>query len=476
MIDWSKDFQDSNAKEWIEEIKKSIKDSSELEQLLWKTYEGFSINSFYTHESDIKHFPLTKKNKGWEIRQLIYTDKIQAANQSILKALENGADSILYKGSLPDTESEITALFKDIKLDWIANHFDFGESNLAWLYLWIDLCNSKKLDLNKLHGSINYDPLGDLMISGNFDYNQEETEKVFGAYIQTSKLDLPLFKSIGINARNIRESGGNATQELAVAIAIFVEYVEWIKKNSLNPEDYLSLFQFNLSVEGNYFIEIAKFKAFRVIYQMVMEAYGWKNIPIINATTTNRNKTVYDEYNNILRSTSESMSAIIGGVDSVTILPFNENHKLPDEFSYRMSRNIQILLKEEVFLDKVEDVAAGSYYIDYIIQELINHSWGLFIEIENQNGYISALKNKYIQQKVEQINVTQQTNYNSVKDVLIGSNKYINKSETKSGQFTKLFHQDISKEEKLIIPLKLSRLSEKIEIQRLKSEETNYKK
>jgi methylmalonyl-CoA mutase len=164
------------------------------------------------------------------------------------------------------------------------------------------------------------------------------------------------------------------------------------------------------------------------------------------------------------------MSAAIGGVSSMSILPFDETYRLPDEFSYRLSRNIQLVLKEEAMLNKVSDPAAGSYYIDQITQKMVDAAWKLFLEIEKNGGYIASLKNKLIQQKVQLVAEKQQSDLMSGKWVSVGTNKYPNKTETKTGEYTKVEHTDISNENKIAIPLKPVRLAEKIEFERMKQE------
>lgn len=472
-INWSNEFPIPSTEQWIEEIKRSVKDPKELEKLIWNTDNGFDLNAFYRKEDTSKITPssLASAKNDWEIRQVIYTDKIIAANQSALSALENGADSLYFKATSVGTEKEIDALLKNIRLDWINTHFDFEESNVAWLYLYLDYLETNNFDPAIIKGSINYDPMSEILLGGNFIYEEKEAEKIFASVLQTVNTQLPNLKIVNVNACNVRESGGNAIQELAVALAMTVEYLDWAEKNKIDPNTIWQHLQFHLSISNEYFLEIGKFRAFKILFQNLAKAYGRENEQLsLHAINLRRNKTIYDPHNNLIRGTSDAMSAAIGGATSITILPFDETYKLSDEFSYRLSRNIQLILKEEAMMHQVSDPSAGSYYIEQITQKMVDGAWKLFLEMEKQGGYIASLKNKFIQQKVQLIAEKQNSDLMGGKLTLVGTNKYPNKTETKTGEYTKVEHTDLSAENKIAIPLKPIRLAEKIEFERMKQE------
>jgi len=478
-INWSKEFKMPTTQQWIEEIKKSVKDPKELEKLIWNTDNGFDINAFYRKEDNAKITTSPfKRNNNWDIRQVIYTDKIIAANQSALKALETGADSLYFRSTTVGTEKEVNALLKNIRLDWISTHFDFEESNVAWLYLYLDYLQTNNFNPQTIQGSINYDPFSELLLTGNFNYEEKEAKKIFASVLQTIQLEMPQFKIVNMNANLVRESGGSAVHELAVALSMMVEYIEWAEENKINTDLVWNNHQFHFSVNTEYFLELAKFRAFKILFTNLAKAYKKSDIqPYVHAINTKRNKTIYDAHNNLIRATNEAMSAAMGGVNSISILPFDETYRLPDEFSYRMSRNIQMILKEESRLHLVNDPAAGSYYIEQITHKMAEAAWKLFLEIEKQGGFTQAMKNKFIQQKVEIIAEKQQSEFMSGKLVTVGVNKYPNKNETKTGEYTKVEHTDISNENKIAIPVKPVRLAEKIEFERMKMESnSNVKK
>lgn len=471
-VNWLSDFEIPQTEAWIEAVRKSVKDPKELEKLIWNNPNGFDLNPLYRKEdTDQINTNILSGDPDWEINQLIITDKIIAANQSALLALENGADAIYFKGTQIGNENEINALLKGIRIDWTKVHFDFEESNVAWLYLYLDYLKSNDYKTSEIKGSVNYDPLAEVLVHGNFHYEEKESQTIFASVLNTVATEIPQLKIVNINANLIREAGGNAVQEIAVALSMLVEYLDWADKNNINQQHIWNNHQFNLSISHEYFIELAKFRAFNILFSHIAGAYQVSKLrPYLHGININRNKTLYDSYNNLIRATTEAMSGAMGGCNSITIKPYDESYRLPDEFSYRLSRNIQILLKEEAKLNKVSDPGAGSYYIEEITDKLATGAWKLFLDIQQQGGYLAALKKKFIQQHVQMTAEKEQSDFVSGKHVLVGTNKYPDKKEMRKTDYTKVIHADISNPDKIAIPLKPVRLAEKIEIERLKLE------
>jgi methylmalonyl-CoA mutase len=400
-----------------------------------------------------------------------------AANQSALKALENGADSLVFKGSDVPSEREMDALFKDIHLDWFPSHYDLGESNTALLYLLLDYFETNNYDLAAMKGSIYIDPLSDLYLQGNFDYTEQETFRLLKTLLETGIRQLPGFRLVHINTLNLRDAGASAAQELGIGLAQAAEYLHRLTDMGLDAADILPRMQFYSGTGGDYFMEIAKYRALRQLLDMLSQAYGHPQISIpVLAATAHRNKTVFDPHNNMLRATAETMAAAIGGADQVTVMPFDEIYRQPDEFSYRMTRNLQLILKEEAAIGLVVDASAGSYYIETLTQKLADQSWELFLEIEKQGGYISALKNKFIQQQIEFVSNKEKQEVTEGKKVLIGTNKYVNKNERKSGEYTRVHENPVFRPEMLVVPIRPERLAEKLETERLKLESQKAEK
>lgn len=477
-MQFDKTFPKPETAEWIAEIHRTVKRPEDLEKLVWQNENGFVLNAFYreenTEELKYKGFNPLQVSNTWEIRQPVYTGKIMAANQSALLALENGADSLEFRGDSFDTDKEMQALFKDIHLDWIAAHFDFGESNIALLYMLSDYYSNMGYAIENMQGSINIDPIRDLMRQGNYEFSQADTIRILHAVLRSGQTQLPGYKLLGVNTLFYNNSGANAVQELAFGIAQAVEYLGWLTEQGLDPGFVMQQFHFNMGIGSDYFTEIAKFRAFRVLWPSIAEEYTKEfSLPYVNAVSSDRNKTMYDPHNNLLRNTTEAMSAAIGGVHSITLNPFDAIYKNPDEFSYRMARNIQLLIKEEAYLHKVADPSAGAYYIEMLTEKIADQAWELFREVQREGGLIQALKNKMVQRHIESNANKQKEAFRDIQKILVGINKYPNTNEKITGKYVKVPEKIFFKENLEVMPIREERIAEPLEIARLKKEEEN---
>lgn len=475
MNDWS-EFHIPDESERIQALRKSVKDLSELEKLIWKTPEGFQLNSFYTSE-DVSNTEPIFYHRDWEIRQLVYIDKIMAANQAVLSALNNGANSIVFKGNYLPSEKEFNALFKGVHLDWFSSYYDFGESNPGFFYTLIDYFTQQSIDVTKVKGGIYHDPLIDVALQGGFNYSEKETFSLLKTMLETTQTHLPQFRVIALNTHYLRDAGSNACIEIAVGLSQLTEYVHRLTDLGLSVSTILQSVSWNTGIGADYFIEIAKYRALHSLMQKWLTAYQTENISIpVNAITINRNKTMFDYHNNILRSTSEAMAAAIGGADAITVAPFDDVTELPNEFSYRLSRNLQLILKEEAWLNKNADPSSGSYYLEVLTQKIEEQSWELFLNMESQGGYIASLKNKFIQQKIELTSQEEILKFNNQKRVLVGTNKYVNTQEVSMPKSFRESYLPEFRETSQIVPLSVKRLSEKMELERMKLVEDKAQK
>ncbi len=236
---------------------------------------------------------------------------------------------------------------------------------------------------------------------------------------------------IGVNGYFFQNAGATLLQELAFSLAIANEYLYRLSELGINVNDIAKHISFNIGVASNYFMEIAKIRALRYLWTKLLEAYDIKdNMEInIHAITSNYNKTAYDPYVNILRSTTEAMSAVIGGVDSLTVRPFDAVYKSPDAFSQRIARNIQLILKEEAHFDKVIDPAGGAYYIESLTNSFIQEGWKFFMQLQEQGGYIASFKSGKIQEMIETTQQKRDMNIAMRQEILLGTNQYPNLKE-----------------------------------------------
>jgi len=464
-------FSSHSMQDWISEIKKTVTDPKELEKLIWKTENGFHLNVFYNNENTQPVF-LPSPGKT-EFRQLIYADKIMAANQAAQAAVKDGADSLYFKLTALGTENEINALLKNLDPEKTPLHFDFEESNVAWLYMYVDYLQTNQFNPENVKGSINYDPMSEILLGGNFIYAEAEAEKIFQSVLEAVSFELPQFKIINVNAFNIRECGGNQVQEIAVALAMTVEYMNWANKNGIEPKKVFDHIQFHLSAGNDHLLEISKLRAFRILIQQLAAAYGINDFqPQINSVGMNRNKTIYSAENNIIRSTLESLGSVLGGANSITLHPHDDTFRMPEK-SYKTTRDILKSITRELSLSTKEDLVSGSYYLENLTKKISEISWDLFLEIDKQDGYIACLKNKFIQQQILTLAEKQQSDFMSGELSVVAVNVYLNKNETKTTEYTRVEHSDLSNENRISIPLKAQRISEKLEFERMKKESTS---
>ena len=269
---------------------------------------------------------------------------------------------------------------------------------------------------------------GTLEVSEDFLFNSLKIA------IEWTKENSPNLKVIGINTLPYVNAGASSVQELAIAISTFVHYVNNLSERGVSAEDVFSKTIFTFGISSNYFMDIAKFRAIRVLLENIAENYQvelGKCKPKISAKSSDYYQTNLDPYVNMLRSTTQAFSAIVGGVDSITTLPFDETIRKSDNFSRRIARNIHTILREESHLDQVIDPAGGSYFIETLTEELAKSAWNLFKQIENNGGILESLKNNFIQTEIEKVADERSKDINKRKSVIVGTNMFADIKEKK---------------------------------------------
>ena len=420
------------------------------EKLIWKTNEGINVKPFYTAEdlenlqylnSKPGEFPYLRGNQSsannWEIRQDVVVDNVETANATALQALNLGATSIGF--IIPEgkklTQSEFSRLLKDIFFDCININFVNHSDSLEIFECLLAEAKSKNIETSRIIGSIDNDPLGYLSKKGSFAHSGDQDIKRSVALLKKASPLFPGLRTLGINGQIFHNAGGTVVQELALSLAIISDYLDILTKEGIKPEGIAKSIQINLSIGPVYFMEIAKNRAARLLFARLIKSWGVEDEDALKAfihcTTSEWNQTVFDPYVNMLRSTTESMSAVMGGCDSLTITPFDKAFRKTTKFSERIARNTQIILKEEAWLDKVQDPAAGSYFIESLTDSIINESWKLFLEIEELGGYLAAFKAGEIQKRINSSADLRNQNIAGRREVLLGTNQFPNPLEHK---------------------------------------------
>lgn len=439
------EFAPTTTEAWKEKAVADLKGADYEKKLVWKTNEGFAIQPFYRRE-DIASLATTnalpgeypfvrgnkKDNNEWCVRQDIEVTDYAEANAKALQVLERGADSLGFKikGKMLSAEG-IETLLKGIHACCIELNFVtcVGKS-VELANILINYFTAKGYDLSVLRGSINYDPLNKLVAKGKEIGEYADTLKTLVETMQA----LPEYKCVAVNALSMNNAGSYISQELGYALAWGHEYLSTMVEAGVPVDVAAKAVKFNFGISSNYFMEIAKFRAARMLWATIVKQYepqcDCACKMAVHAETSTFNLTLFDAHVNLLRTQTEAMSAAIAGVDSITVCPFDKTYETPDEFAERIARNQQLLLKEECHLDKTVDPAAGSYYIETLTASIAKQAWELFLAVENADGFLAEAKAGNIQRAVNKSGDARREAVSKRREILLGTNQYPNFTET----------------------------------------------
>lgn len=442
----------------MEVVTKDLKGADFQKRLVWKTNEGFPVNPFYRAE-DIAgsraaenlpgQFPYvrsTRKDNKWYVRQEIDVQDFPEANKKAVALLERGITSFgfhLPKNAL--TAENLGILLNGIAPDKVELNFSTCISRTVDLAgLLVDYLTSRGLNLMECFGSIEFDPFRKILKKG-VDEPQWVEKAVEMVKVTAS---LPRYRAITVTGNRMNDAGAYSYQELGYSLSYGNQVLSELIGNGIDPSLAAKKIKFELGVGSNYFMEIAKFRAARWLWAEIVNAYqppcardcdnkaadGTCRCAAkmnIHATTSRFNQSLYDPYVNLLRTQTETMSATIGAVDSLTVRPFDEAFETPTDFAERIAVNQQLLLKEESHFDKITDPSSGSYYIETLTASLAEQAWKLFIETE-ETGFYESLKAGTVQ---DAINASSDARFQAVanrREILLGTNQYPNFRETMS--------------------------------------------
>jgi len=437
------EFAPVSTEEWMAKITADLKGVPFEKKLVWKTGEGFNVNPFYraedieglkTTESLPGEFPYvrgTKKDNDWKVRQNIEVCCFKGANEKALDLLTKGVTSLgfIIKGDEVNEEN-ITTLLEGICPASVELNFNICNCKAEKLIgILADYFKGKGVDAEKCYGSVNYDAFKKPLVKG-----KENSEWVEGAAaVLKAGQALPNYRVLAVNAFLFNNAGAYISQELGYALAWGNELMAKLTEAGFTADEVAKKIKFNFGISSNYFMEIAKFRAARWLWAEIVAAYKpaceCACKMVAHAQTSEWNMTVYDAHVNLLRSQTEAMSAALAGVDSITVRPFDKIYQTPDDFSERIARNQQLLLKEECHLDKVVDPSAGSYYVEVLTNSLADVAWKLFLEVEEKGGFSVAVNAGEIQNAVNASNVARKKAVATRREILLGSNQYPNFTE-----------------------------------------------
>ena len=443
------EFQAPTTQQWLDKIQVDLKGADFQKRLVWRTNEGFNVQPFYRREdlANLKtpdalpgEFPFVRGNKKdnneWYVRQdIVVNDPVQA-NAKALDILNKGVDSLGFKVAGSQVSAELVdTLLNNIRCDIVEVNFSTCPSHVLDLAnILVAYFEKKNYDKEKVVGSINFDPLVKMVMKGK---DTTPMLEVAPKLVEVLK-EYPCFRCISVNTEALNNAGAYIVQELGYALAWGNEYLQQLVDADIDVDLAAKSIKFNMGVSENYFMELAKFRAARLLWAQIVKQYEPKCDcackMIINATTSTYNQTLFDSYVNLLRSQTEAMSAALGGVHSMVVTPFDVTYEEATDFSERIARNQQLIIKEESHFDRIVDPGAGSYYIEHLTDALATEAWKIFLKVEEEGGFLAATKAGVIQDDINATNVKRHGDAAKRKEFLLGTNQFPNFTEKSEGK------------------------------------------
>lgn len=437
------EFPPIPTEKWEEAITVDLKGADYERKLVWRTDEGFNVRPYYRAEnleglqflgSQAGEFPFvrgTRKNNRWKIHQTISVDDPQKANEEALHLLNTGVDSLGLHLLKELSDADLEVLLKDIQIPAIDIAF-CGEMQEKFVDQVLALVAKKGINKEDVHIAFLFDPMVDTLSRTGCAKCLEEQLDMLASIIRKTQ-EYKHVRVVNITAQRFGNAGSTIVEELAFALSAGNDYIARLTDRGLSATLIARKMRFSFSVTSNYFMEIAKFRAARMLWAVVVKEYKPEKVcpckMMVHGVTSRWNQTVYDPYVNMLRGTTEAMSSAIAGVYSLEVTPFNTSYEAPDEFSKRIARNVELLLKHEAHFDQVVDPAGGSYFVENLTQSIATEAWKLFLELEEKGGYTEAYNSGYIKQRVESSAAAKDKKIATRRQTLLGANQFPNFTE-----------------------------------------------
>ncbi len=503
-LSFNEDFPAQDYEEWKAKIIADLKGADFEKKLLTKTYEGITLKPIYSRNDltkirvgeDFPGFADYVRNKNaagyaaeeWNVAQRYIASQKGESKLLLYKSLSNGQNCVTLPldyfsktGAFPEGDSstldelnglaifslndlEKTLLGLDVKKYPLS--VESGFSPLPFYFLLKSYLAKNEIPASEVKGTLGADPLTFLLANGRL---KASLESVFDEIELTIK-DLTEAKSpmrvISIAGNVFTDAGASAVEELAFVLSAANEHIFRLLNRGLTIEEISRRIQLNFGTGSFFFMEIAKLRAARFLWSKLIEEYGGNKEArkvFIHTTTADYNLAYYDAHTNILRGTTEAFSAIAGGANSVEVRPFDYRLKSSGEFSSRVARNTQIILKEETHLDKIIDPSGGSFYVESLTEEVATTAWKLFKQIEKEGGFFEAIKNGTIQKIISGTKEKRLNDFKKRKTTLVGTNKYVNLKEEKIDREEFPVEEILSVKTEIIQTHKSERNKEKLE-------------
>jgi len=448
------DFAPVSAKEWKQKIQFELKGADYNETLIWNTPENIKVKPFYDKEDLKEVISVATKASEFKICQTIFVHDINKSIARALDSLNRGAESLCF--TIEDEKIDIAKLLEKLPLENTSVFFHLGFISIDFVQKLETIAKAKKATIY-----CNIDPIGQLAKEGNWFTTHEKNnfDTLNNLIKNNSSLSL-----ISVNSALYQNAGANIVQQIAYTLAHANEYFNHIETTT--PQTMV----LEIAVGTNYFFEIAKLRAIRLLFNIIASEYNQNWTCHLIVTPTKRNKTLYDYNVNMLRTTTECMSAILGGADTIVNLPYDALYHKDNEFGDRIARNQLLILKNESYFDKVNNPSDGSYYIESLTQQLADKALALFKDIEANGGFLKQLNEGIIKRKIQESADKEQDLFDAGKEILLGTNKHANKDDRMKHDLELFPFVKIKPRKTLITPIIEKRLAEKIEQERLEKE------
>ena len=433
-------FAPVTPEEWRAKAEVDLKGADFEKKMVWRTNEGFNAQPLYRSVdiADLKQtkslpgeFPYvrgTRYNNDWKVRQDIDVDDVKAANAKAVEVLNKGINSIGFH--MHNGDVDLKELFKGISLPACEiNLMCCPKCAIKYAKELVELCKEAGCE-DTFVGSINFNPF-----KRTFKHGEPFPGDIVAMATELMNAVKPVahLRVLSVDSLALNNAGAYIYQELGYALAWGAEWMTMLTEAGFTADEVANRIKFNMGVSTVYFMEIAKFRAARELWALIVKQFNPANdyscMMNVNAVTSCFNLTIYDSYVNLLRSQTEAMSAALACVDSIVVTPFDAPYKKSDDFSERIARNQQILLKEESHLDKVVDPAGGSYYVEMLTKNLAEQGWKLFLDVEDKGGFKAALESGDI---INAVNATAKERFDKVakrREQLLGTNQFPNFTE-----------------------------------------------
>lgn len=434
-------FPEVSYQEWRAKVEADLKGADFNKKLVWRTNEGFNVEPVYRAEdiADLKttdslpgQFPYvrgTRTDNDWLTRQNIVADSAEEANATALDVLTKGVTSLGFKVA---EAADVAVLLKGIDLAKVEINLNCCPGKAVEVAKALVECVVAAGAADTFRGSVNYNPLRRQLLHGVEGFDKDA---VVAQACELLDVVAPVkgLRCLAVDSEILANGGAFIYQELGYALAWGAEWLTMLTEAGRNVVEVACRIKFNMCVSSNFFMEIAKFRAARMLWAQIVDQYkpecSCAAKMMVCATTSRFNQTIYDAHVNLLRSQTETFSACVAGVDSIVVTPFDTPYKKPDAFSERIARNQQFLLKEESHMDKVVDPAGGSYYVETLTVAIAREAWKLFLAVVEEGGFFEAAGKGEVQKAVNESCGKRHTDVARRKDILLGTNQYPNINE-----------------------------------------------